>query len=134
MTVVGLLIPLPPKAKARPRVTRRGTYMPADYQAWRAEFTGYAHEQLRKQGGLSGKFAIGLTIITPSGTMRPDLDNVLGAVLDALQDAGAIENDRLCHEVLYVRRAKEKRHALRVYLESVEEEPAKKRARGKKGG
>lgn len=78
-------------AKARPRVTRRGTYMPRPYQDWRKLFCA-----LCKPPGspLTGDLSVSLLVQTKSGKMRPDLDNVLGAVLDALQDAGVIANDR----------------------------------------
>lgn len=100
-----LSIPLEPKGKARPRVTKRGTYMPGDYQQWRHDFAALVLTNRLPRCPL-GRFAIGLTVGTPKGTMRPDLDNVLAAVLDALQDAEVIENDRNCHEILYVKRAK----------------------------
>lgn len=123
--IIRLDIPMPPKGKARPRVTSRGTYMPHDYQAWRAEFATHTRFQALGRRPL-GWFAIGLTIGTPKGRMRPDLDNVLAAVLDALQDSGVIENDRLCWEVMHVRRAKTKPkvYTLSIELHSVELEAA----------
>ena len=119
--IIHLSIPLPPKGKARPIVTRHNTYMPHDYQQWRREFAAHAREQARGNPAL-GWFAIGLTVGTPKGRMRPDLDNVLAAVLDALQDAEVIANDRMCWEVMHVRRAKTKakEYALSIELHSVE--------------
>lgn len=124
--IIHLVIPLPPKGKARPRVTSRDTYMPHDYQQWRADFVGHVHDQAHGIAPIPGWFAIGLTVTTPKGRMRPDLDNVLAAVLDALQDSGVIENDRLCWEVMHVRRAKAKPkvYGLSIELHSVEFEAA----------
>ena len=88
-------IPMPPAAKARPRVTSRGTYMPRKYQEWRREFVGHCEGS----GQVSGPFALAVTFETKSGTMRPDLDNAAAAVLDALQDAEVIQNDRNCRRL-----------------------------------
>ena len=87
-------LPIEPKAKARPRVTSNGTYMPRDYQEWRERFVALVGDQWR--GEPFGMFGIDLTVTTKTGRMRPDLDNVLGAVLDALQAARVVENDRMC--------------------------------------
>lgn len=89
-------IKLPPMAKARPRVTRRGTYMPKPYQQWRQKFCALVG---RPPKPLAGHLAIAIRIYTKSGKMRPDLDNVVGAVLDALQDAQVIANDRTVRQI-----------------------------------
>lgn len=90
--VISLVVALPPRSKARPRVTCHGTYMPPGYSKWRQAFVaacaGYPWR-------LVGRFRIGVIFWTRTGDIRPDLDNALGAVLDALQDAGIIEDDRL---------------------------------------
>lgn len=88
-------IPMKPAAKARPRVTRNGTWMPHAYQAWRREFV--THCEGSEQ--VSGPFSLAVRFETKSGTMRPDLDNAAAAVLDALQDAEMVENDRLCRRL-----------------------------------
>lgn len=88
---------LEPKAKARPRVTSRGTYMPEDYQDWRRRFVAAVWDQWR--GEPFGHFEVVITVATKTGRMRPDLDNVIGACLDALQDAGVVANDRMCWKV-----------------------------------
>jgi Holliday junction resolvase RusA-like endonuclease len=95
-----------PAAKARPRVTRNGTFMPPAYREWQRAFVWRAIGQHR--GEYFGSLAIGVTIRTATGNMRPDVDNAAGAVLDALQDAGTIGNDsqvrRLFVEVVKVKR------------------------------
>ncbi len=89
-------LPIEPMAKARPRVTRHGTYMPRPYQAWRGRFVHLVQQTHGLPAPIADTFALKLTIVTKSGSMRPDLDNVAGAVLDALQDARVIANDRKC--------------------------------------
>lgn len=106
-------IALPPMAKARPRVTRNGAYMPKPYQQWREKFVILSSspnwtwsDQVCKPCRNKPKplvyhsFSLYLTIITKSGKMRPDLDNAAGAVLDALQDASVIENDSDCWKLV----------------------------------
>lgn len=65
--------------------------MPKPYQDWRRRFVGMVDHGAAPMGE---EIHVGLVVITKSGKMRPDLDNVLGAVLDALQDANVIANDR----------------------------------------
>ena len=84
-------IPIEPCAKARPRVTARGTYMPKGYQLWRKKFVLLCRPPSE---AITGHYSVTVKIFTKSGKMRPDLDNVFGAVADALQDAKVIANDR----------------------------------------
>jgi Holliday junction resolvase RusA-like endonuclease len=98
MSKLFLVVPLAPQAKARPRVTRNGTYMPKAYQAWRSEFVGWVNSQ--QWAEVKGLFAVEFRFITKSGAMRPDLDNAAGACLDALQDAGVIDNDSACRRLV----------------------------------
>ena len=85
---------LEPCAKARPRVTARGTYMPKRYQDWRKKFVAMwrstvPHYQWNEPVGISVRWT------TPTGKCKPDLDNAIAAIFDALQDAGALSNDSL---------------------------------------
>jgi Holliday junction resolvase RusA-like endonuclease len=115
MGAVFLVVPLAPQAKARPRVTSRGTYMPPHYQAWRLDFVAACNTQ--KWEPIAGPFDISIRFITKSGVMRPDLDNALGACLDALQDAGVIENDKACKR-LEAEVAKGKGYRIEIELRS----------------
>lgn len=83
---------LAPHAKARPRVTKHGTYMPEAYTKWRKSFCLLSNPPKEP---IPGSVQVGIHIQTESGRMRPDLDNAAGAILDALQDAGVIENDKM---------------------------------------
>lgn len=91
------LIPLPPKGKPRPRVTRRGTFMPPAYEQWRKDFA-------RLHGSVEIDDEIALTVIAirpmPQSWSKsrrermcgawcqttPDADNIAGAVMDAVLD------------------------------------------------
>ncbi len=94
-------LPIEPCAKERPRVTRNGTYMSKRYTGWRKRFCLMAQgswkdtfENSLPKSPLTGPLHIIVMVYTKSGKMRPDLDNVGAACLDALQDAGVIANDR----------------------------------------
>mgnify|MGYP001564062670 CR=1 FL=1 len=77
-------IPLRCMSKARPRVTRKGwTYMPRPYVKWKQDVAAILRSQHvgpPLQGNLSLTAHIDLT---PKGGRPPDLDNLIGAILDA---------------------------------------------------
>jgi Holliday junction resolvase RusA-like endonuclease len=85
---------LEPCAKARPRVTARGTYMPKRYQEWRKKFVIMWRKTVPPYQW-NEPVMINVRWTTPTGNCRPDLDNAISAVYDALQDAGALSNDSL---------------------------------------
>lgn len=83
-------IPLKAMGKARPRVTRNGTFMPADYEKWRLDF-----RRLFGPLDVAGLLRLEITAWRKlpkrtkheSGdycTAGPDTDNVAGAIMDAL--------------------------------------------------
>jgi len=77
------VIPMRCATKARPRVSKRGTYMPEAYVTWKAEFAVHcmAHGHLEPlQGPVSLTVAVEL-----KGCARGDADNYAGAVMDALE-------------------------------------------------
>lgn len=89
-----------PMGKARPRVTRSGhAYMPKQYTEWKKSFGARAKLLWAPWHPIEGPFAIRITLGTKSGKMRSDIDNAAGSVLDALQDAGLIKNDRDCRQL-----------------------------------
>ena len=95
-----MFIPMAPMGKARPRVTRSGhAFMPNSYTKWKKDFGARAKFAWHPWPPISGPFLIRITIGTKSGKMRSDLDNSAGSVLDALQDAGLIANDRDCRQL-----------------------------------
>ena len=95
-------IPYPAQPKARPRVTSRGTYMPKPYTVWKENVATVMGLRMKP---LTGRVAVSMVFHSDYFTVsvnktekerfgRADIDNMIGGVLDALQDAGVIENDR----------------------------------------
>lgn len=90
MTTQTRTIPMPAFGKARPRVTRNGTFMPADYERNRT--------QLKMMFGpveVEGLVRLSVTAVRklPKRTKHrvgdycdagPDSDNILGAIMDSL--------------------------------------------------
>lgn len=95
-----LFVPMPPMGKARPRMTRSGhCFMPNSYTKWKKDFALRARFQWGSEPAITGPFAIHLVLTTKTGKMRSDIDNAAGSVLDSLQDARLIDNDRDCREL-----------------------------------
>jgi Holliday junction resolvase RusA-like endonuclease len=106
MRVITFTLPWTGKPKARPRVTKNGTFMPKDYQEWKKQVIEFL-QATQYTGTITDPFMIDLlfgsetveiTITELSGFkrakyVRADLDNLIGGVLDALQDAEIIKND-----------------------------------------
>ena len=95
--------PFPAKPKARPRGTKHGWHMPRPYMKWREQVVEAIEEA--DLPSFTGRVKVFIRFtkdgfyveITPSKKDRygnADLDNLVGGVLDALQDAATIENDR----------------------------------------
>lgn len=120
---------LAPAAKARPRVTSRGTFMPHDYRRWRAWFAMIARGQwlaveFTLRPALTVPVAVAITYRTTTGNMRPDVDNAAGACLDGLQEAGIIANDSQVRRLLVeVVRAKKPDCGITVTVEPLPASP-----------
>lgn len=103
--MIAFSAPLPPCAKPRPRFGRGRVFMPPAYRTWQRAFRACMP---RVRAVLRGRIAVSVVFATPTGRMRPDLDNAAGAVLDALQP-DVIGNDRdvvvLLAKVVRARRA-----------------------------
>lgn len=97
--MISIFIPMAPLGKARPRVTKRGTYMPIKYSKWKAEFGMRAKLAWAPFHPITGPFSMRIIFGTLTGKMRSDLDNAFASVADALQDAGLIANDRDCRHL-----------------------------------
>lgn len=77
--MIELRVDMPLFSKARPRVTRNGTFMPVAYKQKQAEMV----RQLREQWDgppLEGPLRLELRI---RGEGRADADNIIGALMDA---------------------------------------------------
>lgn len=103
VTVWGL-----PVAQPRHRVSCHGgfakVYLPRDHavHAWKDLIAQAAVEQIEKIGPMEGALRVHLDFMFPAPTRRaegtwrvkkPDLDNLTKAVMDALTDAGAWQDD-----------------------------------------
>jgi Holliday junction resolvase RusA-like endonuclease len=103
-----------PVAQPRHRVSCRNgyarVYLPSDHavHGWKELIAQAAAEQIEKTGALEGALALSLDFMFPAQTRRaegtyrvkkPDLDNLVKAVMDALTDAGAWQDDAQVAEV-----------------------------------
>ena len=95
MIMLSFMIPMKAMGKARPRVCGRRAFMPKKYMDWKTSF-GRHVLSIAGDRSIVGRFGIVGSIVTKSGKMRSDLDNSIASILDALQDAGIIGNDRDC--------------------------------------
>jgi len=84
-----------PMPKKRPRFVKGKVHMPHDYIKWRKTATIFIRRQAQGAQPIREPFALYLLVVSKEGKMRPDLDNVFGCILDTLQDARIIANDRL---------------------------------------
>lgn len=65
-------------SKARPRVTKNGTFMPRPYQEWKKQCI----QQMKDQWHLPAIDTPIAVDILCVGTARGDIDNYMGAILD----------------------------------------------------
>lgn len=77
-TVPGRPIPCP-----RPRVTRKKTYLPAKYKAWRDEVKVLARQAFLGKEPWEGP--VGLVVCFYGAHGSSDIDNLLKGVMDALE-------------------------------------------------
>lgn len=78
--------------KARPRLGKGRAYLPANYRDWKTN----AIAQLKSQPQPSEPIAkCEISIAIGGGGQRGDLDNIAGACLDALVQAGILVDDRI---------------------------------------
>lgn len=83
--ILEFTIPGPPKSKARPRVTSRGTFMPTDYREWKKHVATCAMGApgAREWDAHAQAFRVSVDFYMP--TRRGlDVDNLVGGVLDGL--------------------------------------------------
>ena len=100
-------IPMKAVSKARPRVTHKGTYMDLEYVEAKAEFATHLAALRIPRKDYDGPVAceivfganefwmqlVPIRATKPKGLRRNDIDNLVGFVLDASQDAHLIKND-----------------------------------------
>lgn len=87
LTITGHIRP-----KARPRRTNFGVTSCPDYRSWKENAIAQLRLQLPQQYQIVKECSIEIWFY---GALRGDIDNLAGAILDALVQADVIEDDRL---------------------------------------
>ena len=91
---------IPIRTKPRPKVTRRGTYMPREYQDWKATIRHALDHQIEERfsqrATLYGKAPVAVWMIVAA--TRGDADNAAGGLMDALTGV-AWDDDRQVMEL-----------------------------------
>lgn len=86
--------------KARPRVTRHGTYLPPRYRAWRNFAEIELYRQINEKQNLPEfpipRAAVKVRLIGKH-RMNADADNIIGSFLDALVAVGVFKNDNISY-------------------------------------
>lgn len=97
------VIPMKPIGKARPRVTSRGAFMPKKYDLWRSQFKMHVRSQVHSSFlrllPMTGLLSFSCEFSSPTGEIRPDLDNAIGSIWDSIQVVknggwGLIQDDK----------------------------------------
>lgn len=106
--MINIWYPVKPKPAPRPRVTSMGTYNAKDYTAWKNGLKMIAKTKFKKP--LEGAVAIKVDFFyqIPKSwskqkkadakwhTSRPDIDNLLKSVLDALNGVAFFDDSQVC--------------------------------------
>ena len=96
MSYPDLLLQGPIVAKARPRVTRYGTFIPPKYRQWKLGAIAEFQRQWGNRPTITEPIAIAIHL-RGKHYKGSDLDNLAGSIMDALQQAGVIKNDNCGH-------------------------------------
>jgi Holliday junction resolvase RusA-like endonuclease len=86
-TLPGNVVP-----KARPRITRNGSFIPKNYRCWKTLAISRMKQQY--QGETLQQAAVAI-VLTGKHPRRGDLDNLSGSILDALVQAGILRDDNM---------------------------------------
>lgn len=91
---------IPIRTKPRPRVTKWGTHMPREYQAWKQQIRHALDHQIQER--FSGKFTLygkePVAVWMFVAATRGDADNAAGGLMDALTGV-AWDDDRQVMEL-----------------------------------
>tara|TARA_R110000787_G_scaffold104653_2_gene211921 strand:+ start:1079 stop:1447 length:369 start_codon:yes stop_codon:yes gene_type:complete len=91
-----LLLPFPPSVNALWRHARGRTYKTAKYTEWAADAQRHLLEQ-PKIKTITTPISVELAVGRPDKRKR-DIDNIVKAVFDLLQNENVIEDDALIHD------------------------------------
>jgi Holliday junction resolvase RusA-like endonuclease len=114
--MIDVFVKLRAKPKARPRVVKGRAYMPPEYQQWRRDFGVLLKSEIAKvksQRRMIGPVELylsfyghGVRIQVNEVTtvrrkhVRGDIDNLLGAVMEVLEDIEVVTNDSKVYRVV----------------------------------
>ena len=103
-------IPFRGKPKPRPRVDRKATHNPTEYTEWKQDVVDFLARQALARAETPIDFPVQLRVSFTSDSIyfqlyelesvkrpkhvRADLDNLVGGLMDALQEAGVVVDDR----------------------------------------
>lgn len=109
-------------SKARPRVTRNGTYMPKNYQDWRKEVA----RQMKEQWALPPIDTPIAVDIECAGAARGDIDNYMGAIFDTGNKILWMDDRSTIIKSAYItfRKASEKDSFIKIQISDLEEREA----------
>lgn len=114
--MIEIVVNMPLFSKARPRVTSRGTFMPAEYKKKQKEMLRQVQEQYTGEP-LEGPLRVEIDVY---GEGRADGDNIIGALFDSVN--GVVwKDDRVSIipqlEVRWTKAPKaESKWVIRIYL------------------
>ncbi len=87
LKLIGSIVP-----KARPRITKNGTFMPPKYRQWKKNAIARLVNQTNERGLINIEVKVELV---GKHSRRGDADNIIGSILDALVQSEIIKNDNL---------------------------------------
>jgi Holliday junction resolvase RusA-like endonuclease len=88
------LLGLEAHPKERPRSSGKVHYMSEGYRLWQAKFYTLWRSTVPMSPPFDERVSVWITWTTPTGLMRPDLDNAEAAVWDALVKVGILKDDK----------------------------------------
>jgi len=108
-----------PIPASRPRLSRWGAFTPKRYAEYKRAFA----KALRGLAMLTGDLKLTMCFYR-SNKRKVDIDNLMKATMDALQDAGVIENDAQIVDVIASKRVDRERPRVDFTLEAITEQSA----------
>lgn len=121
--MIELVVHMPLFSKARPRVTSRGTFMPAEYKKKQKEMLRQVQEQYTG-APLEGPIRVEIDVY---GEGRADGDNIIGALFDSVNGVLWVDDRVSIIPQLEVRWQKapkaESKWVIRIWLLDLEHEP-----------
>jgi Holliday junction resolvase RusA-like endonuclease len=116
IAMIDVMVPLRGMPKARPRTRGSQAYMPPEYQQWRKDFGTLLKSEITRgdyERSFIGPVEVYLSFY-PHGVriqvmdsmtvrrkhVRGDIDNLIGGVMEVLEDTQVVTNDSMIHRVV----------------------------------